>query len=314
MDWLILQIEQHGAWIIAGAIFAEESGAPIPAAVLLVVAGALVFAGKLGVMALVLAVLGAAAAANLLWFFAGRKYGYRILGTLCRISLSQDSCVRQTQSIFDQWGGFALLFAKFVPALSAVTPPMAGAMNMSVARFLLYDLLGMLALLVVCAGSGYIFHDTINQLLAALGQAGTSAVVLLAGLLALFIFYKWLRRLLFIRSLRTARITVDELNELMRGEAMPLIVDVRSPALQRDGKIPGAVTLSVDKLEQQLEELPETSEVILYCACPNEVTAAEIAITLHRKGYSRVRPLKGGVAAWQAAGLSLEMPVDPVPQ
>lgn len=306
MPWLIDQINQHGAWIVFGAVLAEELGAPIPAPVLLVVAGALVFSGSLSIGALVAAVFVAAALANLLWYAAGRRYGHRILGVLCRISLSPDSCVRQTEATFEQWGGLALMFAKFVPGFASVAAPFAGATRMSVARFLFYDMLGVLLVLAVCAGAGYAFHNTINEVLIALSHAGTSAAILLGGLLALFIFYKWLRRALFIRSLRTARITVDELSELLEQESKPLIVDVRSPAMQQQGKIPGAVTLSLEGLEQELAALPETSEVILYCACPNEATAARIALTLLQKGYTRVRPLKGGVAAWVAAGLHLE--------
>lgn len=306
MQWLIDQINQHGAWIIFGVMFAEELGVPLPVAVLLVVAGALVFSGQLTVQALIAAVLVAAASANLMWYAAGRRYGHRIVGILCRISLAPDSCARQTESTFEQWGGFALMFAKLLPGFASVAPPFAGAMRMSLARFLFYDLLGVLLLLALCAGAGYLFHDTISEVLVALSRAGTSAVILLGGLLALFIFYKWLRRMLFLRSLRMDRITVEELSALLRDEPKPLIVDVRSAAMQREGKIPGAVTLSPEHLEEELVQLPETSEVVLYCSCPNEATAAKIALTLTRKGHMRVRPLKGGVDAWMAAGFGLE--------
>jgi rhodanese-related sulfurtransferase len=46
----------------------------------------------------------------------------------------------------------------------------------------------------------------------------------------------------------------------------------------------------------------------VYCACPNDASAAQVARRLMAAGFRNVRPLHGGIDAWQAAGLALEYP------
>jgi len=46
-------------------------------------------------------------------------------------------------------------------------------------------------------------------------------------------------------------------------------------------------------------EIPRDRDLIVYCSCPNEVTSARVAQMLRRKGFTRVRPLLGGITAWR---------------
>jgi rhodanese-related sulfurtransferase len=103
-----------------------------------------------------------------------------------------------------------------------------------------------------------------------------------------------------------ARISVDELHQLRLAGIHPVIVDVRPAHAQREGRIPGAITVSMEDMNELALHMPADSEVIVYCACPNEVSAARVARQLMQKGYTRVRPLHGGIEAWIAAGHSLE--------
>src|SRR5438045_3806639 len=93
---------------------------------------------------ILLASLIASLIADYAWFFLGRLYGYRILRLLCRISLSPDSCVRDTEANFEKWGLKSLLVAKFIPGFSTVAPPLAGAVRASAIRFAIYDSFGAL--------------------------------------------------------------------------------------------------------------------------------------------------------------------------
>ena len=103
-----------------------------------------------------------------------------------------------------------------------------------------------------------------------------------------------------------ARISVEELRNLLDQGKLPVILDVRSPFAQRqDGRIPGAIPIDAQTFGDT-PPLPSTGEVIVYCACPNEASAALIAKGLIRQGYSRVRPLQGGIDAWIAAGYAIE--------
>ena len=73
--------------------------------------------------------------ADLAWFWAGRRFGYPVLRFLCRVSLSPDTCVRQTEGIFERWGFFSVVLSKFVPGFATVAPPIAGALRMPVMSF-----------------------------------------------------------------------------------------------------------------------------------------------------------------------------------
>ena len=94
MSPLIDLVITHGTLLVFLATLAARIGAPVPAAPFLVIAGGLAAMGQMSwVAALVVAIV----ASNLgdgLWFWAGRRHGYRVLRLLCRISISPDSCVR----------------------------------------------------------------------------------------------------------------------------------------------------------------------------------------------------------------------------
>jgi rhodanese-related sulfurtransferase len=128
-------------------------------------------------------------------------------------------------------------------------------------------------------------------------------VPMIAALVVAFVLWKWIRRRMFLRALRMARISPGELAmRLASGEA-PLILDVRE-AMQREltGWIPGALHLSTP--EEAL--VPPHGEVIVYCDCPNELSAAVMARALMSRGFRNVRPLEGGFDAWFAQGHAID--------
>jgi membrane protein DedA with SNARE-associated domain len=267
MEALTQYVLVYGLPLIFAVVLIEQLGAPIPAIPVLVVAGALTVDRDFSAAQVLLVAVGASLLADASWFLLGRRQGTRILKTLCRISLSPDSCVRQTESVFDRWGMPSLLFAKFIPGFSTVAPPLAGATGASLSSFLLYD--GGGALLWAGAGvaGGRIFHRTVDRGLAYLTSIGSAAFGLLGGALLLFIAYKWWERRRFYKMLRTARITVEELRNLIDGGAGPAVVDVRTAgARARDPRrIPGASVMEVSELDARLSELPRDREIILYC-------------------------------------------------
>lgn len=283
-------------------------GAPIPALPVLLFAGAKAIDDPLyGVYALALSIL-ACTIGDLAWFWAGRRYGYGVLKLLCRVSLSPDSCVRQTESTYERRGVATLVVAKFVPGLATVAPPVAGALGLKTSSFLLFNGAG--AALYSGAGLilGLLFHGQIDWLLDRLTDLGGRAFLVIVVLLALYVAYRWWDRARFLKSLRTARISVDELYEMMNRGDDPIVLDVRSRTHRElDGRrIPGARPVDLDDLERTLAEIPRDRDVVVYCACPNEATAVKVAMLLRDRGIRRVRPLAGGIDAWVAAGLAIE--------
>lgn len=308
MDDVTQFLIRHGGLVLFAVVFAEQVGLPIPAVPVLLAAGALAGAGKMNLaLAVGLSVI-ACSIGDLVWYGLGRHRGRRVLNVLCRISLEPDSCVRRTENFFVRHGTKSLILAKFIPGLNTVTPALAGLFGVNVERFLLYNGLGALLWTVVYIAPGYLFSDQLEQLAAKAARFGGSLVVLIVGALALYIAYKYIHRQLLLRELRIARITAEELKQMMDNGREMVIVDLRQP-LDREADpyaIPGALRMAVEELEHRHHEIPRDRDVILYCACPNEVTSAKMALLLKKNGITRVRPLAGGVEAWRERNYPLE--------
>lgn len=291
---------RHGVSVVFLATLAARLGAPVPASAVLVVAGGLVAAGELSLAA----VLAVAVLANVLgdgaWYYAGRRFGYRVMRLLCKVSMSPDSCVRRSESLITDWGGTSLLAAKFVPGVSVVAPPMAGALKMPLARFTFFDAVAGLIWTSVFVALGWVFSQQIQEVLDAMANAGSVGAALLVALIAIGIGVRWWRRRSALRDLNVERIGVQELRELLAGESEPVVIDVRSEAAAAidPRRIPGAVLVHPKGIEHQMDQLPRNREIVLYCDCPNEVSAAKAAAVLARHGFVRVRPLRGGLQAW----------------
>ena len=305
LDFLV----RHGAAVLFAVVFIEQMGVPLPATPWLLAAGALAGAGKMNVaVALAAAAIGSVLA-DLIWFYLGRHYGYRVLNLLCRISLEPDSCVRRTQDVFTRYGMRGVVAAKFIPGLSTLAPPLAGSSGVSAARFFSFDGAGSLLYVGAFILVGVLFSHQLEQVIDALANLGGSALALVGGLVGLYIAYKYFQRHRLLRELRMARISVDELHQKLEAGEDPLILDLRSHAEleQNPSLIRGALHMTMDEVEHRQQEIPRDRDIVLYCSCPNEVSSARVALLLHHKGISRVRPLLGGIDAWRERNYPLEM-------
>jgi membrane protein DedA with SNARE-associated domain len=260
-DFLI----RHGYAVLFGWVLLEQMGLPIPAAPLLIAAGALARAGKMNLTFAVALAFVAVILADLFWYALGRYRGGRILKLLCRISLEPDSCVRRTENLFVRRGVHALLVAKFVPGLNTAAPSLAGIFRMPVRRFMIYDSLGGFFWVVSVTSLGLILSDQLEHI--ALRWGGW-LVAVLAGTLAAYVLWKFIQRRRFIRRLRIARITPKELmDKLTAGETIS-IVDLRQPmdieAFPQ--MIPGALRIAMEEIEERHGEIPRDRDVVLYCS------------------------------------------------
>lgn len=268
MDALTSLLAQHGLSLVFANVLLAQLGLPLPAVPMLVVAGALVGDGTLSVIPLMLAVIVASLMGDTPWYFAGRRYGYRVLRTLCRISMEPDSCVKQTENIFSRFGPPSLIVAKYVPGFSTVAPPLAGTMGVGFPRFLTYSAVAALLWAALPVACGYFFRTEVEWILSRLESMGAGALAVVGALIAAYLAYKALERYLLIRFLRMVRISADELHAMIGAGHEPVILDVRS-SLAREAEprtIRGALSIGLDSVEDVLASVPPGRDVVVYCS------------------------------------------------
>jgi membrane protein DedA with SNARE-associated domain/rhodanese-related sulfurtransferase len=309
MTEMVQFVVRHGYTLVFAWVFVEQGGLPIPSAPMLLAAGALAGSHQMNLgLAISLAVLGAVVSDSI-WYELGRLKGVRVLQFLCRISLEPDSCVRRTQISFARNGPRVLLGAKFVPGLNAMAAPLSGIIRMGWAKFLVFDTIGALAWVGAFTITGYAFSTELERVAASAAYLGRALLFLLIAAFAGYIFWKYYNRRKFLRKLKIARITPEELKEKMDAGEDVLIVDLRH-ALDFDANpetIPGALHIDAAELEEAAEVIPRNREIVLFCACPNEVTAARLALLLRSKGITQIRPLAEGYEGWRSRGFPLSL-------
>jgi membrane protein DedA with SNARE-associated domain/rhodanese-related sulfurtransferase len=297
-------VAQYGVGLVFVATLAARLGAPVPAVPFLVVAGGLSTGGAISLVHVVVFASVASTLGDGAWYLAGRRYGYRILRLLCRVSMSPDSCVRQSESLIGKWGGSALIGAKFLPGLSVVAAPMTGALGMTAREFLGFELLGSVIWALTFAYLGVLFSHDIHRLLESIANLGLGAALVLLLLALAYLALRYVRRRASLRDQSIPRISVRDLAGLLDAGEDVVIVDVRSTgALDLDARrIPGAVPVELKRVRQWAEDVPRERTIVLYCNCPNEASAARASRLLLDHGFLRAHPLAGGLEEWVRAG------------
>lgn len=308
MDQAFALLLSHGYSILFLVVLAEQLGLPIPAVPVLLAMGALAGEGSTAFVFVVATAVSASLISDFTWYELSRRRGRAVMKLLCKISLEPDFCLRRTENAFQRYGSALLLFAKFVPGLNIAAPPVAAMVRMPRVRFLVWDGAGAFLWSATFIGTGYIFSKQIEKIGALAARMGLVSLILALVLLTLFIGWKYVQRQRFLRRLRIARITPEELlHKIQSGEDI-VVADLRHPLdFESDHvKVQGALRLLPEDLDGRHQEIPRDRDVVLYCNCPNEATSAGVALRLRRLGITRVRPLAGGFEAWRARGFPIE--------
>lgn len=260
-------LKHHGYSALFFTVLLDQLGVPLPTVPIVVGAGALVGLGYMHPIPVLLLVLVASLLGDLIWYELGRRRGARILNFLCQISLEPDTCVYKTQSVFDQYGVRCLLFAKFVPGLYTVTPPVAGMVGLPLRRFLAFDAMGIVIWTAVYGGLGFLLRHQLEWLLLQVEKVGATLLQLALVVLVLHVVVKFYVRWSFLRRLRTARITAHEVNQLLASPDGVWIADLRNSADHESDPhmIPGAMVISVEDLDRRHLEIPRDRDIVLYC-------------------------------------------------
>lgn len=258
-------LHQYGYSLVFLIVLFEQLGLPVPALPMLMIAGALSASGELKLGIVFLLAAAAALIGDFVWFLFGRRYGRRILKLLCRISLSPEDCVRKTEVDFGKHGLNSLMYAKFVPGLNTIAPPMAGAVGATISQFVWRDLAGIALYLTACIWPGFFFEKRIFDIVSWFEQIGEVLFFILAGGLGTYILLKFVRLKIIQRTLFHARIDAKQLHERIQAGERMIIVDLRASKNDGEASLPGAIRIPPGQIDQNLHLLNKDLPIIMYC-------------------------------------------------
>lgn len=309
MNQMIELLLKHSYWVLFASVIGRQACLPVPANLLLLGAGALAGFGRLNLGGILVCSVAAFVLADLAWFEAGRKWGTRTLHFFCRVSKDPHSCAEEMVNKFRRRGPKSLLISKFVIGLDAIASPLSGICGMGRNQFLFFDGLGALAWSSAYIAAGYIFRSQLDRIAADSekvgGILGIAVIVGLGCLIAVRLSH-WYR---FLREFRLAQITPEELKEKLKSGVPILLLDLQGDERRPSGPvaIPGSIRMDPHQLEWYVKQyrgidLSIDREVILYGASSKDFASARVALALRRRGFEKVRPLGGGLAAWRDRG------------
>ena len=268
METLDVFIRTYGYPALFGGMVIEQFVPPMAGEPLLLGAGALAGTGRFSLWLAAALALAGTVLGDLVWYEVGRRGGHRVLKRLCGFSIEPDTCVRRGQDTFARRGASALLIAKFLPGLNSIGQPLAGALGMSRRRFVIFDMAGAMLWVGLYVGLGYALHDQLAEAALLADRLGGWAIVIVAGAFGMYLAVKVTRRRLFIRRLRTSRISPEEVEAKLSAGEPVFIVDLRhdldvqlQPMMVR-----GAVRIAAAQIEQGSAAIPRDREVVLYCS------------------------------------------------
>lgn len=306
MQEIIQLIHQYGVFAVCVSVVLESSGLPIPSYPVLMLASALTLTSVTAPLVLVAAV-AAAITADTIWYFAGARLGPRIMRMVCRMSFSPENCVRSTESRFARVGPWALLMVKFLPGIALATIVFSGVARLRLARFLVFDAVGSTIYLGLPLVLGRLFHNAIAAMLNNFEQFGQIGLVVAVTLLVPYICFRWVNRRRLVWKLATARVSAEQLMQMSGHPAGPVILELRAhKECRTDGSIPGALVVSRTGITAAVSQVPRSTEIVIYARAVDlrlELIAARV---LENAGFKKIRPLRGGLKAWIAAGCPVE--------
>lgn len=268
MDTIDLFVRLYGYPALFGGMVLEQFVPPMPGEPLLLGAGALAGNGRLSLWLAFALALAGTVTGDLIWYEVGRIGGQKVLKWMCRLAIEPDTCVRHGAETLTTHGASALLIAKFLPGLNSIGQPLAGALGMPRRRFVLFDVLGAVLWVGLYVGLGYALHDQLAEAARLAQRLGGWAILIAAVAFAIYLAIKVIRRQLFIRELRIARISPEELDAKLAAHEPVYVIDLRHQLELQDrpAMIRGAVRITPADLEHGHVTIPMDRDVVLYCS------------------------------------------------
>ncbi len=180
--------------VLAITTLLHELGIPLPLSPAALFVGARVAAGAVDPVLPIVAIVAATLIGNAVWFAAGRRYGLGALRLLAPRQFNVDMRAHRGIASFEKWDLWLLVFGRFVPGLSLVAPPLAGALGMRWSKFLILTAAGALVYGIVVVSAGMVLHQQIESILSLLERFGAFALAAVAVALTIYLTWQWRRR------------------------------------------------------------------------------------------------------------------------
>ena len=262
-------IARHGYGLVFMLVFAEAIGLPVPAALALVAAGAAVGSHILRAPLVLVAALSGTLLGDVLLFVLGKYSGWGLLGFLCRLSANPETCILRSAESFYKRGKLTLVFAKFVPGINTMAPPLAGSMRMRMEQFLRFDAMGALLYVGTYVTVGYLGRDFLRSITRGVETAGHAIGEVLLVTAIVYVAYRiWMFRKYRLDTV-VPRIQVKQLIEKLESEEgnQIIVADVRSHGYYDAAaeRIKGSIRIEPNNLEEELKTFSREKDVYLYC-------------------------------------------------
>ena len=298
IHWFAAFLAQHRELVVFINVLLQQIGLPVPAVPTMML-NASQSDSIAGLPLLLIAAVAASLLADLIWYQAGKLFGYSILKFLCKMSINPGSCVNQTEARFVKWGIWSLIFGKFIPGFSTVAPPVAGALGMSRSKFLIASAIGAALWAGFALLAGYALQAQIDIALQILAEHGIQIAAVFATMLLVWIAWKFWQKKRFEKLADMPHVSPDDLLQSIRDGKPLRVIDLRSQALIAEtGIFPDALVSEVAQVASLAPQLRRDEFIVTFCACPDDAGAVHAAHTLQRLGFNNVRPLSGGLEAW----------------
>jgi membrane protein DedA with SNARE-associated domain len=179
--------------VVGGLVFGEAAvflGFVLPGETAVLLGGFLASTGHVSVWALGAVVVATAIVGDSVGYEVGKLWGPRLLGT--RLLRGHAHRIEHARAFLDGRGASAIFVGRFTAFLRAVTPALAGLSGMRYRRFFVYNAAGGIVWGAGCTLAGYLAGSSYETVAHRLGQGGAAAAVLLA--LAVLVVWRVRRR------------------------------------------------------------------------------------------------------------------------
>ena len=190
-DFIRGHLAEHGYWTIAIALMLENIGVPVPGETILLLASFLAYSEhRLLLPYIILVGVLAATFGDNIGFAIGHHGGRPLLDRYSSFFRIKPEAVTRGEEIFERYGAWTILVARFIAGLRILAGPLAGVLRMHWRRFAIFNFLGAALWVTTISFIGYLFGKHWEKLLEVMKGIN---LMLFAVALVVGIIY-WIKR------------------------------------------------------------------------------------------------------------------------